>query len=237
MKRIITFLFVLPIFLFSQGYIEQGDSLIAVRDSVKTIKDAISLYEKELNSKPYEAGWRIMKSIYYFSKHEEMPKVQRVKEFQKGINMGEEMVKKYPKGVEAHFWLGVLYGVYGEERGVMKSLFLIKPIKKEMKAVLSIDSKYDCGGAYRVLGRLYYKVPGLFGGSKSKSLSNLMKAKEICPRDLLTRLYLAETLKAMHRKEQARKLIEESLKIEASPDEKPEEKDYKERMRKLLEKL
>ncbi len=237
MRKIIFVILLIPLVLFAQDNLQKGDELLAKRDSLETIKKAMDIFEKELAAHPYEAGWRLMKAIYHYGDMEGVSKDEKKKIYQKGIKIGEDLVKKYPDRVEGHFWLGVLYGVYGEVRGVMKSLFLIKPIKREMNAVLKIDEKYDCGGAHRVLGRLYYKVPGLFGGSKKKSLQHLMKSKEICPNNLLTRLYLAETLIALKKKEEARKELREALTLEPLPEDKPEEAKQKAKIKALLEKL
>lgn len=237
-KKFLAIFLIVPFLLMAQeNNLQKGDELLAKRDSVETIKKAMEIYEKELSTHPYEAGWRLMKAIYHYGDRPEVSKEEKIKLYQKGIDLGKKLTAKYPDRVEAHFWLGVLYGVYGEARGVMKSLFLVKPIKREMNAVLRIDEKYDCGGAYRVLGRLYYKVPGLFGGSKKKSLQYLLKSKEICPNNLLTRIYLAETLKSLKKKEQAIKELEEGLQLEAPEEDKPEEAKYKKQMEELLKKL
>jgi tetratricopeptide (TPR) repeat protein len=237
-KLFIFFLLMAFVFAGAEDLLKKGDELVAKRETVDMIKKAISLYKQALKegADKYEVYWRILRATYTF-KHKKMKKKERIKLYEEAIKLGEEAIKLKPDRPEAHFWLGVLYGVYGEDRGVLKSLFLIKPIKREMQKVLQIDPTYDCGGVYRVLGRLYYKVPGFAGGSKKKSLEYLLKGKEICPQSLLGRIYLAETLIKLKRKSEAKKELEEALKMEAPPDEKPEEKEYKERIKKLLSKL
>ncbi len=222
--------------LSAQDALKQADELIEKRQSLQQVIQAMEILKKELSAHPYEAGWRYLRAAYYFGKKCK-DKSRKIKVYQEAIKLGENLVKKYPDGVEGHFWLGVVYGVYGEARGVMKSLFLIKPIKREMKEVLRLNPKYDCGGAQRVLGRLYYKVPGLFGGSKTKSLKYLLESKKICPNSLLTRIYLAETLKAKGKKKEARAELEEALTLEPIPSEKPEEEEYRARIKELLSKL
>ncbi len=118
-----------------------------------------------------------------------------------------------PTRAEGHFWLGVNYGSYGEAKGVLKSLSLVGPIKAEMGAVLRIDPGYENGGANRVLGRVYYKLPGFVGGSNKKSLLNLLRSKELGPKDGLTRIYLAETYLALDEVEKAREELEFVLNI------------------------
>ncbi len=239
MRKLLVFLIISGLVLAgAEELLKKGDELVAKRETVDMIKEAISLYKQALQqgADKYEVYWRILKASYTFSR-KKMDKKERIRYYEEAIKYGEEAIKLKPNRPEAHFWLGVVYGVYGEDRGVLKSLFLIKPIKREMNRVLQIDPNYSCGGAYRVLGRLYYKVPGFAGGSKKKSLEYLLKAKEVCPRSLLGRLYLAETLIKLKRKDEARRELEEALALEPLPDEKPEEQLYKEQIRKLLSKL
>ena len=212
MKKIIV-LSILLIFSFSlfaaEGDIfKKVDELYQQRMNVENLKKGISILEDYLKKNPnsYEAAWRL--SMFYYSLGDKSPKNKKLSIYDKAVKMGKLAVKLNDKRVEGHFWLGVAYGKYGETKGVMKSLFLVKPIKKEMKKVLEIDENYECGGVYRVLGRLYFKVPGLFGGSKSKSLKYLLKEKEMCPSNPLGRYYLADTLRKKGKKKEAIKELE-----------------------------
>jgi tetratricopeptide (TPR) repeat protein len=100
---------------------------------------------------------------------------------------------------------------------VLKSLFLKKDIIREMNAVVKINETYEGAGAYRVLGRVYFKVPGLFGGSNQKSKMYLEKGKKICPTNTLTLLYLAETYWALDQDQEAIRTLEEIINL--TPDE------------------
>ena len=46
----------------------------------------------------------------------------------------------------------------------------------ERVIVLKLDPAFQKGSADRALGRWYYKVPGLFGGSRKKSEEHLRKS-------------------------------------------------------------
>ncbi len=211
MKKIIV-LSILIFFSFSlfavDDIFKEVDQLYKERAKIENLKKAITMMEDYLKKNPnsYDAAWRL--SMFYYSLGDRTPKDKKLNIYDKAVKMGKLAVKLNDKGVEGHFWLGVAYGKYGETKGVMKSLFLVKPIKKEMKRVMEIDETYECGGVYRVLGRLYFKVPGLFGGSKSKSLKYLLKEKEMCPSNPLGRYYLADTLRKKGKKKEAIKELE-----------------------------
>ncbi len=211
MRKIIvlSILIILSFSLFAADDIfKQVDQLYKERAKLENLKKAIAIMEDYLKKNPnsYDAAWRL--SMFYYSLGDKVPEDKKLNIYDKAVKMGKLAVKLNDKGVEGHFWLGVAYGKYGETKGVMKSLFLVKPIKNEMKRVMEIDETYECGGVYRVLGRLYFKVPGLFGGSKSKSLKYLLKEKEMCPSNPLGRYYLADTLRKKGKKKEAIKELE-----------------------------
>lgn len=87
--------------------------------------------------------------------------------------------------------LGIAYGRKGETQGVLKSLFLISPIKKEMSTVLALDPENDI--ARHILAVLYRKVPGWMGGSIEQSIDLLKEAIKINPNRTMHHLELAQS--------------------------------------------
>ncbi|MDE2489833.1 MAG: tetratricopeptide repeat protein, partial [Elusimicrobia bacterium] len=84
-----------------------------------------------------------------------------------------------PKSADAHFWYGVAMGRRGETQGILHSLFLIKPIRAQMRATLALDP--DHGGAHRVLGEILWQVPGFAGGDKKAALAEFEAAVRLDP--------------------------------------------------------
>lgn len=121
-------------------------------------------------------------------------------------------------------------------RGVLKSLSFVKPIKEAMNKVIELDRGYEDGGPDRVLGRVYFKLPGIAGGSKKKSLEHLLKSKELAPNDALTRCYLAETLLSLKEKDKAREELEYVLSLESDPRWIAGVDDHKKTAKKMLQK-
>lgn len=219
-KFIFGFLVVLclSLFLFPQDIeelISQGDKLVYEMSDLATAKEAESKYLKALNlmDNKYEGYWRMSRVLYYIGEHTEKKK-ERKNIFARGVYYAEKAVELEPDKPDGHYWHGVNNGKYGETRGVLKSLSLVKPIKRAMNKVIEIDRSYEDGGADRVLGRVYYKLPGFAGGSKDKSLEHLLKSKEYGPDDAVTRIYLAETYLAIKQKDKAREELEYVLNME-----------------------
>jgi tetratricopeptide (TPR) repeat protein len=208
-------------FVFSQeveDLIAQGDELYSQMAEMESAKAAQDLYMKALSGAEdkYEAYWRLSRILYYIGAHTEKKKDKKTI-FSQGIYYAKKAVESEPERPDGYYWLGVNYGVYGEVRGVLKSLSLVDDIKEAMNKVIELDSTYEDGGPDRVLGRVYYKLPGFVGGSNDKSLEHLLKSKEYGPQDALTRIYLAETYLDMKEIEKAREELEYVLNMDSDP--------------------
>jgi len=203
--------------------IQQSDENYAQRGDLAKAKEALAKLQEALIAKedPYGVYWRMARAEYWIGDHTPN-KSEKKRIFEMGIYHGKRAVTAGPDKAEGHFWLGVCYGVYGEAKGVLKSLALVKPIKEAMRRVLEIDPAYDRGGADRVLGRVYHELPGFAGGSEKTSLQHLLKAVEYGPRVGLNLLYLADTYISLDEVEKARQALETILTMEPEPDLLPE---------------
>jgi tetratricopeptide (TPR) repeat protein len=216
--------------------VQQGDDLYAQRGDLAKAKEALAKYQGALaaGEAAYDANWRLARVEYWIGDHTPDNNVKK-QIFQQGIDYAKKAIELAPDKVEGHFWLGVCYGVYGEAKGVLKSLALVKPIKEEMRRVLEIEPAYDKGGADRVLGRVFHEVPGFFGGSEKKSLEHLLKAVEYGPRVGLNLLYLADTYISLDQIDKARQTLEYILTMEPEPDLIPETEEERVQARQRLE--
>lgn len=217
--------------------IQQGDELYQGRADLAKAKEAVEKYREAYISKEdvYGGCWRIARAHYWVGDHTP-DKAEKKRIFEQGIYYAKKAVEFAPDKPEGHYWLGICYGVYGEARGVLKSLSLVKPIKAAMNKVLELDPDYDDGGADRVLGRVYHELPGFAGGSKKKSLEHLLRSKELGPRVGLTRIYLADTYLSMDEVEKAREELEFVLAMEPDPSLVAETAEEKGMARERLEK-
>jgi tetratricopeptide (TPR) repeat protein len=225
MKFKISF-FVLIIFCFALNafgqtpdeLIQQADGLYADMQDMDTAKETLALYRKALLAadNKYEAYWKVARMLYFVGAHTEDKKTKQAT-FSQGVYHAEKAIAIEPEKPDAYYWRGVCNGKYGETRGVLKSLSLVKPIKADMNKVIELDRNYEDGGADRVLGRVFFKVPGFAGGSKDKSLEHLLKSKELGPDDALTRVYLAETLLNMKKVDEAKAELDFVLGMKDDP--------------------
>ena len=216
--------------------IAQGDALYAQRADLAKAKQAAALYAQALAADPKSeaAAWKLARVQYWIGMHS--PDDQKMDIFQKGVDAAKQAIAINPKSVPGHFWLGVNYGVYGSAKGIMESLSLVDPIKKEMATVIALDPDYEAGGAYRVLGRLYFKLPGLFGGDNDEAIKNLKIAVHKGPKRYLNHIYLAEVLFDEDQEGKAKELLEVVVAGPPEPGYEPETVEWKAQAKKMLSK-
>jgi tetratricopeptide (TPR) repeat protein len=180
----------------------------------------------------------LLSEIYYWT-GEFAPSDEKMFNFEQGVKFGEQGVAANETSLEANFWLAVNYGSFGTEKGIMKSLELIKPIKTCVERVMEIDENYFYGGPYRVLGRLYNKAPGFpFSiGDNKKSQEYLEKAVEIGPKFYLNHLFLAELYQSIRDKSKAREHLEWVINAPLNKNHEKEDAGYKKDAEAMLQKL
>ena len=215
--------------------IAQGDALYAQRADLAKAQEAAKLYAQALAQDPKseQAAWKLSRTWYWVGSH--VPKDQKLAAFQKGVDAAKQAVAINPKSLPGHYWLGVNYGVYGSAKGIMESLSLVDPIKKEMALVIDLDPNYEAGGPYRVLGRLYFKLPGIFGGDNAKAVDYLKTAVAKGPQRYLNHIYLAEIYTEEDQQHEANQLLQAVIAGPAEPGYEPETAEWKVQAKKMLE--
>ncbi len=223
------------------GALAQARSAYEQRSDAASAKNAFELFQQaaKADAASVEARWEGARAAYFYGTYAraDAPDREKMAIFDTGIDLAKQAVALAPKSVEAHFWLGVLYGVYGEAKGVLKSLSLVPSIKLEMQTCLESDPSVEGYGPDRVLGRMYYKLPWFKGGDNKKSIAHLEKSLAGAPTDALTKLYLAETYKSEGMKAKAVEELKAIIGMTPDPRWAPEHPSIKAKAEKLLAKL
>ena len=203
-------------------------------------KDAMDLYKQAAQADPksYDALWEGARACYFYGNYTKAnaDDSEKLVIFQDGIDRAKAAIAAKANGAEGHFWLGVLDGVYGEAKGIFKSLHMVPEIKAEMAECQKLDNTVECYGPDRVLGRLYFKLPWFKGGDNKKSIEYLEKCVSGCPTNALAKLYLAETLKSEGEKDRAISLVKEIISMTPDPRWAPEHVNIKAQAEKFLKK-
>jgi hypothetical protein len=127
-------------------------------------------------------------------------------------------------------------GSLAESFGLRQGIKYRGAIKDALLTVLKIDPAFQQGSADRALGRWYYKVPGLFGGSKKQSEAHLRKSLTYAPHSTASHFFLAETLFELDRDTDARAELQRVLDAPVDPDWGPEDREFKKKAEVLLKK-
>jgi tetratricopeptide (TPR) repeat protein len=128
----------------------------------------------------------------------------------------EKSVALSSASADGHFWYGVSMGRWGEAKGILKAMFLIKPIRKEMAETLKIDPNQ--GGAHRVLGEMLWQIPGFAGGDKKAALAEYETAVKLAPNRSTNYQTLAEAYLHFDRKEDAIRTLKAVAEIKTPAD-------------------
>jgi len=135
-----------------------------------------------------------------------------------GRQLGERAVELAPKNPEAHVWYAINTARYGQTRGIMRSLFLLPTVQREIDTILSLDPKNT--RAQSLAGNVYMTLPGIVGGDAARAEDHFKKGLAIDPRFTvlrvdLARLYIATGRYAEARQELTRVLDERAPRIVA----------------------
>jgi tetratricopeptide (TPR) repeat protein len=197
--------------------LKEVDLLYLERDQPPKAELALELLRKELSTNPDndEALWRMSRALKWEG-DQRQESSEKIALYQQAADTAKKGIEANPKSVGAHFWHGVALGKIGETRGVLRSLFLVAPIKKEMETVISLDPNND--GAHLVLGVMYRKLPGFVGGSNNRSIEELEKSIALKPLGTLHRLELARTYLEEKKTDKAKEALRSILEIDQPYD-------------------
>ena len=151
-----------------------------------------------------------------------------------GIDAGRKAAALEPNRPEGHFWIAANMGALAESFGLRQGLRYRKPIKEELETVLRLDAAFQSGSADRALGRWYFKVPGLFGGSNQRAEEHLRASLTYDANSTATRFFLAEVLIDDNRKDEARVELRKVAAAPLNPDWAAEDQDFKSKARSRL---
>lgn len=163
--------------------------------------------------------------------------------FGRGLLAVEEALEEFGEDASFYYWKAILVGERANVKFSFESFAAADIIDDLCHRVIDIDPSYENGGAYLALGRMYYKLPKIFGGGAQKSVQYLLSAKsfnEMLPpgeRTHVVYLFLAESYIALRKYDEAKVELLKGLRCPKNPDAPEEdERDYR-RMERLLREL
>ncbi|MBI3549417.1 MAG: glycerate kinase [Elusimicrobia bacterium] len=200
-----------------ENSIAKADDLYFHRNAGDNLARATKMLLALLEAKPDDAQvlWRVGRAT---SRTGELltVKKEKIAAFQRAEEYLKKSIELDPKIAEAHFWLGAAMGRRGQTAGIMKSLFLVKPIRIEMNATLALEPKHS--GAHHVLGEMLRHIPGFAGGSKKGAVEEMEKALEANPNNTALHCDAANAYLAVGAKEKAVEVLKKMRDVKAPAD-------------------
>ena len=213
------------------------DALYRQRDNLASARQAAEIWSQRLktNHADFEAAWKLARANYWLGGH--APRKERQDFLEAGIEAGRAAAALEPKRPEGYFWIAANMGALAESFGLRQGLKYRGDIRDNLRTALDLDPAFQQGSADRALGRWYHKVPGLFGGSRTRAEEHLRRALTYNAGSIVTHYFLAELLLDMDRRAEAIAALQKVITLPVDPEWAPEDREFKHQAQKLLQTL
>lgn len=217
---------------------DDPDALYRDRENLASAQKAANIWAARLkaNPKDFTSAYRLAQARYWLGTNG-LPASERRAALEAGLDAARAAIAIDAKKPEGHFWLAANMGALAESFGLRQGIRYRGSIRDALETTLSIDAAFLQGSADRAIGRWYFKVPGLFGGSNKKSEEHLRKALTYNPHSVISHIFLGDTLADMGRKDEARRAYQAAIDAPFDPDWTPEDRRFKEQAKQVLQRL
>jgi tetratricopeptide (TPR) repeat protein len=211
--------------------------LYADRANLTSATAASALWATAVEQDPrdFDAAWKLARVSYWLGGH--APEKERRAHLERGMQAARAAIALEPKRPEGHFWLAANMGTLAESFGLRNGLRYRGQVKQALETVLQLDPAFMNGSADRVLGRWYFRVPRLFGGSNKRAEEHLRASLKYDENSTISRFFLAEVLIDENRREEARAELEKIVDGPLSEEWAPEDQEYKTKAAALLPRI
>lgn len=211
---------------------DDADRLYAGRENLASARRAADIWR---GMAAFDAAWKLARADYWLGGH--APAQERRAFLEWGIAAGRKASSLEPQRPEGYFWTAANMGALAESYGLRQGRKYRKPIKEALETVLRLDPAFQEGSADRALGRWYFKVPGLFGGSHKLAEHHLRASLRYNANSTASHFFLAELLLADGRDGEARAELQKVLDAPVDREWAPEDQELKEKARRILASL
>lgn len=215
--------------------ISRSESLFKERADVAKLRESVKVLAqgRDANNRNYEVEWKFAKFSYFLGKALTDEKESSAA-FEKGKEAGQIASRIEANKPDGHFWYAANLGELARRSPITVGIKSVSEIQAAMNKVIEIEPGYQAASAYVALAQIELKTT-MTGGKAEKAAELLEKAFAIEKNNTNIRLQLAEAYLAMDKDAEARKQIDELLKMKPHPDYVPEYNEDVAKAKKLLE--
>lgn len=232
--------------IFDRGerfYHQRDANANSFKANPTNINRAIDLFESALdqNIKPEESAAYLLRSYYFKGMFTGLSEDQQKDVYEKGRNLGEKMIDRYPDSVPIKFWYAANIGRWADVHSFARAATsgISKKLRRICKDIIDTNPKYQDGGGYRILAQVHFYSPNIpivmSWPSKDKALELVEKALEIAPENPTNKMLYANILLEFDRKEKAKELLHEIRRMTPRDSHKVEDHYVQYRSQKLFE--
>jgi len=208
---ILALIFISPIYLHNSIYASDLVSISSNEDSNASLKHARSIFleyhkdsmnldrsmgilEQILEENPTDTEALIFLSrIWLTYGYAKAPnREERIKAYKNGEEIAKKAVGLEPENPDAHFFYVANLASLGNTQGIIKSLFMLPRVRREIDTVLELDPDHAYGLA--IQGTLFTYLPGILGGDLRLGETYLRMSVRQDPRTSSTKIYLGRNL-------------------------------------------
>jgi len=183
------------------------------------IDKAIYHFTQALENPAYElkAGAALLRCFDFKGSFTKISDSDKIEMLEKGIAIGDELLKKYPDDVALMYWYMSNVGRWGQTVRFWKAVRanIAGKMRSLCERIIALDPSYNDAGAYRILGVLNIKIPHvplfITWPSDDKGLDMLKKATELAPEAMGNWVFYAEALSKLNRKDRAISILHKVL--------------------------
>ncbi|MBM3219638.1 MAG: tetratricopeptide repeat protein [Candidatus Rokubacteria bacterium] len=128
---------------------------------------------------------------------------EKLAAYDRGRQIGERAVELAPRDEEAHLWFAINTGRWGQANGILRSLFLLPTVRKEIETILELNPRSVRGRG--LAGNVLMEVPRIAGGDRVEAEKQFRRGLEVDPRFTSLRVDLARLLIMKKRYDDARR--------------------------------
>jgi tetratricopeptide (TPR) repeat protein len=168
----------------------------------ENIDSAIHYFSNTIECPEYrqKSAYYLLRSYHFRAMYTDIPENTRKFFYNEGKVLGEKMIEEYPDDIDIKLWYLASAGKWIEYYGILRAAYEgIGPrIKKICEDIVRIDSLYENGIGFRILGLVYYRAPYipyiLPWPDKQKGIELTRKSLKINPDNIGNLLFMGRIL-------------------------------------------
>ncbi|MDZ7690755.1 MAG: hypothetical protein U5K69_06410 [Balneolaceae bacterium] len=143
-----------------EWYQQRSAEADSFRAQPKYINNAISAFEQALENEinTEQTVEYLLRAYYFKGMYVGLTTDQQKDIYDKGKDLGERMMERFPKSAAIKFWYGANTGRWADVHGFMAAATngIAKKLRNVCQDIIELNSTYQGGGGYRILAQVHF---------------------------------------------------------------------------------